>query len=665
MRSPPTYSQHNERDKYLIAEQPGRVVLLSGLILASVIGLSIRGLTAPTKIKSLIEAATSHIHKDVKVEFESAQISLSHGLFPRFAVVISNVKMDSSNECWMTPRLRADEIRLPLSFFALLHGESPITEIEGGKVQVDLRTAYRNCEAKASEEAPSSPAIQQFVKLKNSQRSGETDKREPQVEAIRIDELEITAPHVEPLNFQNFAIRVKSFSPRVVEVSAKTQLFRDEQVGDYLSHMSVWAEYTEFPKKSVSSVISGNWREGSYELKGHYLLEEEDLNAQMDLKHIPLSQVMQVMKRFQWVKEETNSRQVWLSLHAQLNSPKVVLANTDLRLRDVLLEGDLGEMHLDEAHMVSLSPVRYFPFTVELHRLNLGKLLSLLKKKHPSSALGELGAFEGTAQVRDADHIDISGVHRGLEFIFANKGQREVQTLKEFQGHFQLDHGKWTALISQVQPDQGVFDGQLQAEADSELKNIDLKAKASEVRFAPSVIKLMTAGGSLGPLAAEVHTKLEDGKMSLLKGTLSADSADVEGVSFTKLKMNFDANKGSDLVTQAQVQRLQIQVHSPSFEILKDLIEPEWMIDNHLDIKNFSAQFRGGDNKSFNWKNVTAQFAAANGGRLNSDGGWNDDGLLSGQVTFQSSKGAKHWLLGGQRDEPVFTLADTTRRKLK
>jgi hypothetical protein len=91
----PRTPRYSEDDKNLIAEQPGRFVLFSGVLLAVILGLVIRGLIAPNKVKSMIETAAARMHKDVQVEFDSAQISLARGLLPRFAVIITKVKMES------------------------------------------------------------------------------------------------------------------------------------------------------------------------------------------------------------------------------------------------------------------------------------------------------------------------------------------------------------------------------------------------------------------------------------------------------------------------------------------------------------------------------------------------------------------------------------------
>lgn len=656
----PQYANNKEKD--LIAEQPGRFVLFSGLLLAVVLGLAFRGLMAPTKVRSMIEAAASRMHKEVQVEFDSAQISLSRGLLPHFAVVITNVKMSSANECWMKPVLTVDELRLPLSLWAVLKGESPITQIQGGDVLVNLRSPYKNCQNNSEAPKFEKPALQRFVTLKAGTAPRSGAQATPQVKAISVDRLRVSVPKLaEPLELLSMDLRLKSHSPRVVELTAKTHLMKDEQVGDYLSHATVWGEYSEFPLARLQTRVSGNWREGSYHLKASYGMTEEHLATEVDLKHIPLSLIFQIFKKFHWLKEDFNGRQIWVSLNAQSSIHKSNYKAAEMQLKNLRLEGDLGDLAVNEARIVSLDPVKYFPFTVEIQRLSFDRLLSLFNRPHPAKTLGRLGLFDGRAEVTDQEHIQLKGVHRGLEFIFSNKGQRELQTLREFSTEMSLDKAGWHMKASRFVPDRGgVLEGQLQVNAPLDGSYFDFKGKATEIRLSSGVAKLMTAGGQLGAFSGELGMRVQDGQVRQLRGQLNSDLMEIEGVGVERLRMSFDT-QGEQVRSQAQVQKLEIKVGSPAFQVLKDLIDPAWMSGDSLKMKNLISQFEGANFQAVEWKSFSAQLEK--GGRLQSDGSWDSVGKLSGQVQVLGGKAAQHWDLGGFRDEPRFTPGEGGRKK--
>lgn len=654
-------TRSSDDDKYLISEQPGRFVLFGGVLLAITLGLILRGLMAPSKVRPMIESAAQRVHKDIQVQFEGAQISLARGLLPRFAVIVSKVKMASENECWMRPELMADEIRLPVSFWALLRGQNPITKVEAGQVTVRLRSPYKNCEDRPDEPAHKAPQIKQFVTLKNGPGPATKASAPPQVGAILVDQLKIHAPTLaEPLDLNSFALRLKSNSPRVVEMTAKTHLMKDESVGDYLSHATVWGEYSEFPQRTLQGRLSGNWREGSYNLGANYGMKDDALVTELDLKHIPLSQVFQVLKKFQWLKEDLNGRQVWVSLNAQAQIKKSDFKSAEMQIKDVRLEGDVGDVNIENAHVVSLNPLTYLPFSVDIRRMNVEKLLNVLNRAHPTPVLGQLGSFTGVAEVTSQNQVEIRGVHRGLEFIFSNKGQREVQTLNEMAAKLKLDRDRWQIEVSQILPKQGVLDGTLVVNADKDFRSFDLKAKANEVRLSPAVVRLMTAGGQLGPLSGDLSLKYERGGLGALRGTLNSEFLKAEGVSLAKARFSLDYGNGG-FHGQTQIQKAAIEVGTPAFQTLKDLIDPEWMNEGRLQMKSLSAQFNAKSFKAVSWKNMSALMEK--GGRLSSDGEWSEEGDLSGQVVTQSGKLTRKWVLEGQRDEPVFTPVDIAKKK--
>lgn len=247
-----------------------------------------------------------------------------------------------------------------------------------------------------------------------------------------------------------------------------------------------------------------------------------------------------------------------------------------------------------------------------------------------------------------------------MEFIFSNKGQREVQVLREIAADLTLDKDHWRVQVSRFVPDQGVFDGQLMVNAQRDLKSLEVKAKANQIRLAPNVVRLMTAGGQVGALSGDMTMKFQDGQMNHIKGILMSESADVEGVAFEKARFNIDF-AGGEIQSQAQMQKLSVAVGSPAFQILKDIVEPEWMSDNKLRMKNLSSHFHAKSFSVLGWDHFVAQLEK--GGRLTSEGQWNAEGVLSGQVQSQVGKNNHKWQISGKRDDPEFTLVDLTKKK--
>jgi hypothetical protein len=101
--------------------------------------------------------------------------------------------------------------------------------------------------------------------------------------------------------------------------------------------------------------------------------------------------------------------------------------------------------------------------------------------------------------------MDIVGLHKGIEFIFSNKGQREVQTVKEIRTEMHLANNRWELQASNAVVDQGALNGKLTVSADRTWQNVDIDGKVPELRLSPNVSRFMTAGGQVGALSADVR----------------------------------------------------------------------------------------------------------------------------------------------------------------
>nr|WP_295900510.1 hypothetical protein [uncultured Bdellovibrio sp.] len=637
-------------DKHLIAEQPGMVILLSGLILSFFLGYTAKSLLSPARVFAQIEKAASHIHKDVKVNFASAQFSMSDGILPRFAVIISQVRMESSQKCWAAPVLEVDELRLPISILNALRGGTPVQNIEANNVKLVLREDFKNCDAKEEEKkADNKPAP--LVTLSPSEQS---QKYQNDVRGIRVQKLEISSEKYPQYHSEllNFVAKVKSFEPKVIEVTAKTHLLKDAQVGDYLSHANLYVQYKESPEATIQSHFFGNWREGHYSIIANYTIDEQLLAIETDLKHIPLSQILTIMQKYGLASKDLNGRQVWISSKARLVAPLDKVRTSPIEVRDMRLEGDLGEMRVDRIDISSVEPLRYSPIVVDVKKLDIGKLLVLLNRPKNTSMLGELGVFTGRAEIVSDQKMKMTGEHSGLQFVFSNKGQREVQVIEHMVGDIDLQDNDWNFHIKRVEPRAGTFIGDVKMKADRDFQDIEVKTRVEEVVLDPAVQKLMTNGGDIGLLSLDGDVKIKKGQMSYLKGLLRVDSMNVEGLSFEKTKASVDWAQG-EVVLNTQVKSLVVTPGSPGADILKQVTEPVWWNGGKLTLNALTGQFHLKKSQELSWKNFQGQVGKT--GRLLTDGSWNEDGDLKGSVLAKEGKVHRKWFIDGDRENPQFT----------
>lgn len=646
-------SRQSRSDKNLIAEQPGMTIFLVGFVLAFIIGYTAKSLLSPGRVRAQIEKAASHIHKDVTVTFGSATFSLSDGILPEFAIVITQVKMESTKKCWGAPILEVDELRLPLSLAGMLNKRRPVRAIDANQVLLTLREDVSNCAHQSvisADKATSAPLVQ-------IARSSDEDRFRNDIGRLHIQKLEIISFKNPQLTSEllNFSAVVKSAEPRVIELRAKNYLLRDAQVGDYLSHANLFVEYRESPEPTLQAHYFGNWREGHYSLIGNYNFADQMLALELDLKHIPLSQMLNILRKYNVINQDFNSKNIWISTKARLFSVLEGLRQAPLEVKDLRLEGDLGEMNAERISITSLEPFKYNPVSLDIKKLDIEKLLYFLGQEQPTGILGRLGYFSGSANVTSKNEVRMRGEHRGLEFVFSNKGQRETQVIDRMLTELDLRQELWTAKLERLEPVAGVFIGDIALQANKSFQKMEIKTRIDELTLAPNVQRLMTSGGEVGALSLDSQLHLENGKISYLKGLLGLTGMSVERVHFGKSKALLGWKDGA-ITLDTQMDSLSLDKSSPAGEVLAGLTEASWWKNDRLDLDSFTGQFHASELKRLVWKNVKATIDQDS--RLFTEGSWNPQGSLDGSVSLQDEKKKRKWTIGGSREFPQFTEVD-------
>lgn len=646
---------YESQDRYLIAEQPGMAVLVTGLLIALFIGLIARAYIAPARVRGLIEKAAQNINKDISVQFDSAEVSLSDGILPRFAVVISNVRMSSSQECWMAPTLEIDQMRLPVSLWGLFTGQGVVREIQTDDVTLTLHGSYRDCLRKkalpgtASETTAAAPA--KAVRLQAEPAAAE--KKGNRIRDISIGRLQIEfdkypSYHAE---FHDIDFRVKNFESQWLILNAKTHLFRDEQVGDYLAHANIHVEYKALPEPGVQAHFFGNWREGHYSFVGNYSPSDKNLILETEIKHIPLSQIIGLMQRYRLVEPTLNARQLWLSFNSRYVGELNKISQSPVEVSHLQLDGDQIEMDADKINLKSLQPLSYEPIRLNIQKLNVDKVLSFYNRTLPTHFFSHLGSFSGRADIHSPRDVRLAGNYSGLEFIFSNKGQRELQVIDSMATEATYSGDAWKIQLSRIEPRQGRFDGNIDVLADKSFSDMNVKLRVEQALLSPQVQNLMTQGGEIGPVKTHLDLHLREGHVIGMKGQLKTGRVKIEGAEANAAKASFDY-ENKDVIMNLQLESLLLGTPSTALQVVGPVFTP-LSEGRAIEVRKISGQFRTQEFKTLSWRNFTGQLVN-NNSRISTEGGWDEEARLSGQITVKGHKGQRKWKIEGTRGLPRF-----------
>jgi hypothetical protein len=650
-----------EVEKDLVAEQPGLGLALIGILIAVLIGLVVKATLAPERVRVHIDQALAKIpadiQKKVQIHVGETSISLARGIFPDLSLVIKDVRISSDEVCWLAPQIEINEIRLPLSWSQLFVGRVDLRTVDADVVDVSLRNTPEDCKSEktAADLFASTPSrnIAQALTTSTTLAPVSADALGP----IRFISMRKFLVHYLPVAFTTFEVdsfnsHIVSKSPLILDLSGKVNLGGDTLVGDYASHASTQLRYDASKGPLWTLSARGDWREGRYDLSAYYSQDLKKYEGSLELKHLPLSQLLPLLAKYRLMENDYNGRQVWLSGKVQTAGMINQWNKNPLHVSDVKMEGDLGEVQTSKIEIHSLKPITFDPVSIDLRGINLNQFLVLLNRSHPSPAMGDLGTFNGVATIENPGHIRIRGDHSGLEFIFSNRGARETQTLSLLSGEAELKNNRWQVKIDRIRPLEGVFDGVIEMQADKDWRDLNVSAKIDEMSFSPNVQTLMTGGGSFGALSGKMKGVFVNGGMKDLEGSLKSDRILVEGMHVEHPRFTFSTQKENYLL-DVNAQEVEIDPDSSPGGFVAQLLPLPANSTRYL-FRNISGRFQTQHLTDLQWSNFQALIPQ---GWLHAQGGWSDEGDLFGQILVHGPKAEGKWLIRGDRGSPLLQKA--------
>ncbi len=658
-----------------VSEQPGLGLSLLGLMAALLIGLTLRAVIAPDRISKLVQKASLSIHKDVEIRFQTARVSLANGIWPDLSVIVEDIEIESRKSCWFTPLVEVHQIRLPLSLKHLLRGQILIHEVIADEINLSLRSEMKACKE------PDSISVATALQRGLEGLEGEGSKtpfqkpppttvvdqlqnvpRENPIDHVQVDVLKI---HYLPVAFTSLEIhavdvQLLSELPKQIQLEAVLHMGGETGFAESNSHADLIIDYLEGNRPHLTTSLNGFWREGDYHLLAEVDLKSNSFQVQIDVHHLPLSQVTPVLKKYKLLQSDFSGRQAWLSGHLKSAGDLTKILKTPAHLTDVQLEGDLGEIIFSHAEIKSWQPFEFSPFNSQIHGLNVHELLVFLNRPHPSPALGSLGVFNGTARYVSPEQLALKGDYSGLEFIFSNQGARQSQTISQISGELSLKQKQWTISVDQIKPLEGLFDGNLQIVADRDFKDLKLQAQIRELTLSPHVQSLMTGGGSFGAVQGQLEAHLHSAEIVNLKGQLRSDQMRIEGLQLSKPKIAIETEQKETVITlsapEVEVPRNLVGTSTRVSPLLDPLLQ-KIPIDSEEEtrsalFKAFTVQLRTEKFLSMNWSHLQATSEGGSQKRaVTSFGGWKMDGQLFGEIRLSGTP-EQQWMILGTRDNP-------------
>lgn len=139
-----------EADKFLVVEQKGLRVVILGLFLAFIFSLTFKAVFSPRRIQYEIERVLSGADPRISTSAEGAHLSLSDGIWPRLAIVIEKLKLQTADPCLHQVKASIENLEMPIALASLLNRNLIFNRIEVGLLNIEMKAKRVDCSEQAS-----------------------------------------------------------------------------------------------------------------------------------------------------------------------------------------------------------------------------------------------------------------------------------------------------------------------------------------------------------------------------------------------------------------------------------------------------------------------------------------------------------------------------------
>ena len=433
-----------------VIDQPASRVLTIGLLIAVVFGLIIRWQISDQNVQKYLDKTVQRLEKDFIVDFESAHVHLSQWGMPLPHLKIENVRLSPKKNNCQSSQIYIDELDLPISILGLIFSRQPVDSLRAHDVQVRV-AQLESCFAQSISQTSAVTRTEKsfsfeknLIKSKSAdkaadltvlndvfQKKTKSDLKEIYIEQLKIVTLQKPEQPV-VLKQVYFDLDYQSFSLSQVNIRAQIFALKDSKkdiyflVGDFTSTF----KSNDQQNIEVSTNLKGRMLDGEfelfayaqtltkkmmYELKTHKvslkafapIIESQDYD--LILEKWPLASSFHLFGEVGWGAESKLFSIKMKDFEIQGENTLLTVPSLDLAKKNDHLV--LGESELN----IQKLPLKYLK--------NYPALSSLMQ------SIDNPGDLSGRLVYENANHWTLSGELKNTDFIFSNRGSRELQRI--------------------------------------------------------------------------------------------------------------------------------------------------------------------------------------------------------------------------------------------
>ncbi len=647
-------------DKFLIAEQKGWRVLFLGLSIAILFSLTFKAVFSPKRIQYEIERVLSAADSRIKTSVQGAHLSLSEGLWPRLAIVIDSLKLETSDPCLYEAKASIENLELPVALSSLLDRNLIFKRIEVGQLKLSMKSKREAC---GSGLQSANPSLDQIKK----EPTAKTLEAPPLIQTMSVEssllrhiifhqvQFQIEEWPLFYWNLKNVDVHLPNKGEAKTHIEGLISLTSDPSrypLQGINAHLEMDSEV-----EKVSVKINGAWREGRLEFDGYWLPKQKEFMWKGHFKQIPWGQVL-VLAQVLGQQEDTIpiSTQSWLSGSVEWEHHPGTPEH--IEVEEAHIEGEvgdflLGKMVIDQT--IDPKGWQVSPYKILAKEVNIDLLTKMMGWQERFSAFDKFGLLNAEANFVNNELVSLNGNWSDLHVIFSSRGRRMVQVVNNIDINLSGGANQWSGTLKNIALKGGHWNGDVQINIDQNQKLVGVESQFEQIELNPEVESLMTLHGELAPLDGKLSVHFMDGRVSYLKGLIKLDQATLNDIVLEKPRIDFEGNS-SAVDGKIQIQSIvspRTHLEYWPFEIPEEL--------SHLTFKNLNGSFTQID-QDFVVKDLQGSLAELkskfqfNGKTVVRNG-------LQGTLMLRSDKKNQSYILSGSRLKPEWVLATPTNTK--
>lgn len=529
--NPTTTTHRPDRRRHYVDVQAGWRFFFFAVAITAMLGLSFRIYFSPQRIKSWIVSALEQRTDDFLFTFDTAELRLSEGALPQFAILLKKVEFAPAPDCVSAPSIQAAEVRLPFHLLSLFRGEIRAGTLAADDMVVDLDRLKKRCEASHSAQSPAptrTESSEEAAPVRES-ASAEVDRlrwwRAEQLQAIQSLILGIRLSKVE-IHFEDGKKHVflESFHASskpgddFIHLESSLRIPPALTYGETLPLLALSAKVkADAADVHMKAAVS----EGNLKVQANLKpAEDRGLHtaAHLAVVDLPLSTVAPLLKKTDLAGENFKPSFLWLDCEARIEGNfQGLLRKEPLQLSQCRIDGNSGEVYVESA--TRLPDGKWTPFQVQLKQVDLKKALDTFAIPGPDGVATDYGRLSGKLDVKSSDEFITEGVIEGAQVRFSNRNVRALQKVNSLKLQAKLDHGQLSGKLSDVVLDQGHFDGlfSFQLNRDSQIGRFSLEVQSLQLREAVQDLLFQARVQSMG---GNLRAQYSDGVLSSLNGDM-------------------------------------------------------------------------------------------------------------------------------------------------